>query len=214
MTLLFIGAPGTGKGTQADILKANYGFQTFSTGEMFRAAKAKSTADGLKAAEYMDKGEWVPDELAYKMLGEHLTELNADKLILDGVVRTAAQIPMLDAALAKIGKQVDRVVSFDIQEDEAVARLSGRWICPLDKQTYHVMYNPPKVAGKCDVCGTALIQREDDKPDAVRHRFAEVRRTNEPILSEYERRGILIHVDAHPSIAEIAQDLKAKLELN
>ncbi len=213
MILLFIGPSGSGKDTQAQMLADKYGFKVTSTGNVFREVAISKKKEALEVKSYIDKGEWVPDKLVYSLLEEYLEKQGADKLILTGAVRTIAQVSLLDGMLERLGKSLDKVVYFALSSDEAVKRLSGRRVCPVDKSNYHIVFKPSKVEGKCDLCGADLVQREDDRPEAIRRRLEQFEKENDPILDEYSERGILEEIDAAPPIEDIFAVLERRLGL-
>jgi adenylate kinase len=197
MKLILLGAPGAGKGTQADILAKKLGIPTISTGNILRAAVKTGTPTGLKAKAFMDAGALVPDEVIIGIVTERLGEPDCKKgFILDGVPRT---IPQAEA-LEKAGVRFDAVVSIEISDSEIERRMSGRRTCAHCGATYHVAANPPIKEGVCDVCGGALTIRKDDLPETVRERLAVYHRETEPLKSFYEKRGVLKSVDNQPTI--------------
>ena len=197
MKLIMLGAPGAGKGTQAEILSKKLNIPTISTGNILRAAVKNGTPVGLKAKEYMDSGKLVPDEVIIGIIAERLEEADCKNgYILDGVPRTIAQAE----ALEKAGIQFDCVLSIEISDEEIVGRMSGRRACTQCGATYHVVSAPSKVEGKCDKCGADLVLRDDDKPETVKNRLAVYHRETEPLKGFYEARGILKSVDNQPTI--------------
>ena len=169
MKLILLGAPGAGKGTQADIIKKKLGIPTISTGNILRAAVKNGTPTGLRAKEYMDAGKLVPDDVIIGIISERLQEPDcADGYILDGVPRTIAQAEALEQA----GIRFDAVVAIEIPDERIVARMGGRRVCESCGASYHIVNIPPKKEGICDVCGGALKQRKDDDPETVKDRLA------------------------------------------
>jgi adenylate kinase len=170
--LILLGAPGTGKGTQANILADRFQWSHISTGDMLREAVANGTGLGKTAKTYMDQGALVPDDLVIEMLGERVKQPDASAgFVLDGFPRTLAQAVALDEMLAKDGKSIDVAFNIVVPDDELVRRLGGRWLCRNCGAIYQESSNPPVVAGKCDRCGGELYQRDDDKPETVRARL-------------------------------------------
>lgn len=213
MILLFIGPSGSGKDTQADILARDFGYKIISTGELLRTEMANKTELGVQAETYVNQGKWVPDAIVYEVLGNYLQKLDSKNIILTGVVRTPEQVELLDSSLQKIGTELNKVVYFELSPEESVKRLSGRWICPKDNQNYHTIYKPSKIEGVCDLCGTKLIQREDDKPVAILKRLEEFKKNNEKILEKYKLVNKLLKLDASLSIEEISNNLLKELNL-
>ena len=197
MKLILLGAPGAGKGTQADIISQRLNIPTISTGNMLRAAVKNGTPIGLKAKEYMDAGKLVPDEVIIGIVAERLAEADcANGYILDGVPRTIAQAEALEAA----GIHFDVVLSIEISDETIIDRMSGRRACTACGATYHVVSAPSKVEGKCDKCGTDLVLRDDDKPETVKNRLTVYHNETEPLKDFYAQRGNLKSVDNQPTI--------------
>lgn len=203
LRIVLFGAPGSGKGTQASLLKEKYGLAHISTGDILREAVANKTEVGLKAKGYMDRGELVPDDVVIAIAIEKLQSLGDQGFVFDGFPRTIAQAEAFDAALAGLGKPLDAVVNLKVDEDELVRRLSGRRVCPNCGEPYHVDSKPPKVDGVCDKCGSKLLHRADDQPEAIRNRLEVYRDQTEPVLGYYEKKGVLKNVEAAGGIDEI-----------
>ena len=201
MKLILLGAPGAGKGTQADVLSRKLNIPTISTGNMLRAAIANGSAVGLEAKSYMDNGQLVPDSVIIGIVKERLAESDcANGFILDGMPRT---IPQAEA-LRDNGIGFDAVVSLEISDDEIVSRMSGRRVCPKCGATFHVVSNPPKTEGVCDVCGEALIIRPDDAPETVQSRLDVYHAQTEPLKDFYARLGNLRSVENAGSIEAVS----------
>ncbi len=193
--LLLIGAPGAGKGTQAELLIATYGVPHIATGDMFRAAKKAGTPMGIIAASYMDKGELVPDDVTIALVEERLQQPDVARgWILDGFPRTPAQAEALDALLLRLGQHLDAVVKLTVPREELLRRLTGRRVCPNCGANYHMEFAPPKKTGVCDRCGHALIQREDDSERTVANRLDVYHRSTRPLIAFYEKKGVLHRV--------------------
>ena len=197
MKLILLGAPGAGKGTQAEILSKKLGIPTISTGNILRAAIKNGTPVGLKAKTYMDKGELVPDEVIIGIVKERVAEDDcAGGFILDGVPRTINQAEQLE----KEGINIDTALSIEIEDETIEKRMTGRRTCPMCGATFHVTANPPKTEGICDVCGAELIIRKDDEPETVKNRLRVYHAETEPLKGFYEERGKLRSVDNQPTI--------------
>jgi len=208
MKLILLGAPGAGKGTQAEILKNKLQIPTISTGNILRAAVKNETPTGLKAKEYMDAGRLVPDEVIIGIINERLQEADcANGYILDGVPRTIAQAEAMEQA----GIRFDAVVALEVSDDKIVARMSGRRVCEKCGASYHVVNVPPKQEGVCDLCGGALVQRKDDNPETVMDRLAVYHKETEPLKDFYEARGVLKTVDDQPTLDGTTQAILAVL---
>ena len=202
MKLILLGAPGAGKGTQADIIKKQLGIPTISTGNILRAAVKNGTPTGLKAKEYMDAGKLVPDEVIIGIINERLQEPDcANGYILDGVPRTIAQAEAMEQA----GSRFDAVVPLEVPAGKSIERSGGRRVGDNCGASYHIVNIPPKKEGVCDVCGGALKQRKDDDPETVRDRLAVYHKETEPLKGFYEARGILKTVDDYPTVEETTQ---------
>lgn len=191
MKMILLGAPGAGKGTQAERLCKVLNIPTISTGNILRAAVANGTPVGLKAKEYMDAGKLVPDEVIIGIIQERLAEADcANGYILDGVPRTIAQAEALD----KAGIHFDVVLSLEIADSVIEARMTGRRTCHGCGATYHIVAAPPKTEGVCDKCGGALEQRKDDQPETVKHRLEVYHQETEPLKDYYQAKGLLQNV--------------------
>ncbi|MEZ0322766.1 MAG: adenylate kinase [Hydrogenothermaceae bacterium] len=200
-TVIFLGPPGAGKGTQAQLLQERLGFIQISTGDLLREAVKNQTPLGVKAKSYMDEGKLVPDDLIIDLIKEKLSQIGDRNVILDGFPRTVTQAKALSDLLSKIGRKIDGVILFDIKEDEVVKRLSGRRVCPSCGAIYHIIYNPPKEDEICDRCGTKLIQREDDKEEVIRKRFKVYIDQTAPLIDYYK--DYLVKIDATADKEEV-----------
>ena len=202
MRLILLGAPGAGKGTQADVLSAKLGIPTISTGNILRAAVKAGTPIGKQAESYMKAGALVPDEVIIGIMRERLAEDDCKNgYILDGMPRT---IPQAEA-LVEGGVEIDWALSIEIADETIVERMSGRRTCPDCGASYHIVNSPSKVEGVCDKCGAALVIRADDKPETVKARLATYHQETEPLKDFYAKLGKLKTVDNQPSIAETSE---------
>jgi len=213
MRLILLGPPGAGKGTQAQRLVAQHGLLPLSTGDMLRAAVAAQTPVGLRAKAIMDAGELVSDEIVSALIDDELAAMGeAVGAIFDGYPRTAAQAGQLDAILASNGRKLDHVIELEVDEDELVRRIVGRYSCASCGAGYHDEFHQPKVAGACDKCGgTEFKRRKDDNEETVRTRMAEYRAKTAPILPLYEARGIVARVDGMAPIDAVTTSVEAIL---
>ena len=213
MNIILLGPPGAGKGTQAARLVEQHGMRQLSTGDMLRAAVAAQTPVGLKAKAIMDAGELVSDEIVSALIDDELTAMGAAVgAIFDGYPRTAAQAEQLDAILARHGRKLDHVIELEVDEDELVHRIVGRYSCASCGAGYHDEFHRPKVAGVCDKCGaTEFKRRKDDNEETVRTRMAEYRAKTAPILPLYEARGIVTRVEGMAPIDAVTASVEAVL---
>ncbi len=202
--LVLLGAPGAGKGTQAHLLARHLGLPHVATGDLFRAALRDGTPLGLEAREYMDRGALVPDEVTVAMLLERIAQPDASRgVILDGFPRTRAQAEALDRSLAERGAAVESALLVDVPAEELLARLSGRWLCEAAGHPYHETAHPPRVAGTCDVDGSRLIQRDDDRPEVVRARLEKQLGALGDVIEHYRKAGLLSAVDGRQPIPAV-----------
>ncbi|MBT3943304.1 MAG: adenylate kinase [Chloroflexi bacterium] len=209
MLIVFLGAPGAGKGTQAKTLAAEKNLTHLATGDLLRAEVAAGSELGLAAKAFMDRGDLVPDDVMIGMIQGRLESPRSDGILLDGFPRTVAQAQALDDALSAADTSVDRSIYFEVSEDELVRRLAGRSTCPDCQRAYHDTFNPPQNADKCDDCDEGLIRREDDKPEAVRNRLKVYETQTTPVLDHYRNAGKLVQVDGEQSIDAVQSDLAA-----
>jgi adenylate kinase len=212
MYIVLLGPPGAGKGTQASLISEKMGLVHVSSGDIFRENLKNDTPLGLEAKGYMERGELVPDDLTIAMVKDRLGKPDCEKgALLDGFPRTPAQAAALAATLKEWDKAVDLVPYISVPEQELIERLSGRWTSQ-NGRVYHVKYNPPKVAGRCDVDGSPLFQREDDKPETVKNRINVYLQQTTPLIDYYKEQGLLVEVDGTKSIEEVGKDLLAAIE--
>ncbi len=209
MKLILLGAPGAGKGTQAEVLCQKLGIPTISTGNILRAAIQEGTPVGLQAKSFMDAGKLVPDEVIIQIVAQRIAQSDcAEGFILDGVPRTIAQAEALDAA----GVRFDRVLSLEITDQEIEERMSGRRVCSKCGASFHIHARPTKVEGVCDNCGGPVVQRDDDKPETVRHRLEVYHQQTEPLKDYYQAKGLLTLVDNRPTIEATTQAIMEALQ--
>jgi adenylate kinase len=210
--LVLLGAPGAGKGTQAPIVSDRLGLLHLATGDMFRAALKAGRPLGLKAKNFMDRGELVPDDLTVQMLLDRLSERDARAgVLLDGFPRTVQQARSLDAALAARGARVDGAPYIEVPESELFSRLAGRWVCRANGHPYHETLNPSREPGICDEDGSPLYQRPDDQPDVVRARLAKQLPPFHEVVDYYRRSGVLEPVDGSQPIEDVTRQLLDRL---
>ncbi len=205
MYIIFLGAPGAGKGTQAANVAGELELVHIATGDLFRQALEKGTELGIKAKSYMERGELVPNQVTIDMVLERLSTLDGKKgVILDGFPRNLEQAEALDKALAQQGKNVDKVIYIKVSEEELMKRLGGRWICRQCQTPYHVTNSPPRVWGKCDKCGGELYQRPDDREESVKKRLKVYFAETAPLIDYYTGADKLVEVDGEGDVAEVA----------
>jgi len=213
MNLVLMGLPGVGKGTQAEKIVEKYGIPHISTGDMFRAAIKEGTPLGLKAKEYMDSGNLVPDEVTIGIVRERLGKDDCEKgFLLDGFPRTVAQADALETILSDLGKKLNYVINISVEEDQLMQRLTGRRVCRNCGATYHAVFNPPNEEGVCDKCGGELYQRDDDKEETVRTRLEVNKQQQQPLLTFYEGKGYLKTIDGNRDINEVFEDVDQLLK--
>lgn len=213
MYIIMLGAPGAGKGTQADILSKEMNLPHIASGDLFRQALERKTKVGLLAKNYMDKGELVPDEVTIKMILERINQPDcASGCLFDGFPRTLHQAKVLDKAIKEQGKSIDKAIYIEVPNEELVKRLSGRWLCRTCQAPYHTTGSPPKTPGKCDKCGGELYQRSDDKEETVKERLNIFFVQIGPILDYYQKQNKLIRVNGNLGIQGVAREIISALK--
>ncbi len=211
MFIVLLGPPGAGKGTQAEIVSDRTGLLHIATGDLFREAVRKGSELGALAKSYMERGELVPDDVTIRMLVERINHPDAEKgVIFDGFPRNVVQAQALDDALFSHGHAIDRAILISVPDEELVARLSGRWVCP-NGHIYHALNSPPKRHGICDICGAELYQRDDDKAETVRRRV-ETQRPPADLVQYYARQGKLDEIDGKRRFEIVTRSLMQALQ--
>ena len=210
--IIFVGAPGAGKGTQASMVAQKLNMVHISSGDLFRQALEQGTELGKQVKAYMEKGALVPDEITIKMVMERLSAPdNENGVILDGFPRNLPQAEALDGAIGEQGKTIDKVIHIEVPEEELIKRLSGRWLCRQCQAVYNMVNSPPRMEGKCDKCGGELYQRPDDKPETVKKRLDVYFAETAPLIDYYRRRGTLMTVEGEGSVEEVTRRIVAAL---
>lgn len=211
--IVMLGPPGSGKGTQADIVCKEWSMRRISTGDILREAARGGTPLGLQARSIMEKGGLVPDEIIIRLVGEQLaSRTSAGGFVLDGFPRTVAQAEALDRMLGEFGLKLTAVVNISVPDQELVRRLSGRRVCERCGANFHVAFNAPRREGKCDFCGGRLYRRDDDSPDTVRRRLAVYREQTRPLVDRYAARGFLRTVDGAGPPERVFAQIRGVLE--
>jgi len=213
MDLILFGAPGAGKGTQGALLAARYDLQRLSTGDLLRDALGRGTRLGIEAKKFMDAGELVPDDVILGLVREVMETSDAAGFIFDGFPRTVAQADGLAALMERLDRSLDAVVVLDVDDETLVERLAGRLSCPSCQAVYNQFAEGSKVPGRCDACGAALVQREDDRPDTVRRRLAVYREQTAPVIRHYQGLPVPVQtVDGARPVEAVQTDLRTLLE--
>lgn len=208
MKIIMLGAPGAGKGTQAKKIAEKYQIPHVSTGDIFRTNIKEGTELGRKAKEYMDQGALVPDQLTIGMLMDRIQKEDCkDGYVLDGFPRTIPQAESLQKAITEMGQQIDFAINIDIPDENIINRMSGRRACISCGATYHIVYNPSKVPGICDVCGSELVLRDDDKPETVKKRLSVYHAQTRPLIDYYKEAGVLVNVDGTQALNKVFSDI-------
>ena len=212
MKIIMLGAPGAGKGTQAKMIADKYGVPHISTGDIFRANIKNGTELGMEAKKYMDQGLLVPDELTVRILLDRVAQDDCKNgYVLDGFPRTIPQAEVLDSELTKLGDHIDYAINVDVPDENIVKRMSGRRACLTCGATYHIEHVPPKKEGICDVCGSELVLRDDDKPETVKNRLNVYHEQTQPLIDFYTEKGVLQTVDGTVPMEEVFAAITAIL---
>lgn len=212
LNLVLLGPPGSGKGTQGERLQEELRLPYYATGDILRAAVREGTDLGLAAKDYMDRGDLVPDEVIVGMIGERIDSSEAaDGFILDGFPRTAPQAEALAEKLAELGRELTAVLLIDVDDEEVVRRLGGRRTCVENGHVFHIEFNEPQQAGVCDVDGSKLITRDDDKPEVIRHRLEQYHEKTAPLIEHYDSQSLLRQVDGSSSPDEVEDEIRRTL---
>ncbi len=212
MYIVFLGAPGAGKGTQAATVARELNLVHIASGDLFRQAAEQGTELGMQAKSYMEKGTLVPDEITIRMVLERMSAPDCEHgIILDGFPRNLQQAEALDKALAQQAKVIDKVAYIKVSEEELLRRLTGRWICRQCQVPYHAVNSPPKVWGRCDKCGGELYQRPDDNAQTVKKRLQVYFAETAPLIDYYTRAGKLLEVDGEGSVDEVGRRIVVAL---
>jgi adenylate kinase len=212
LNLILLGPPGAGKGTQAERLTDDFNLPYIATGNMLRAAVEDGTELGRQAKTFMDAGELVPDEVITGVILEAVEGDDArDGFLLDGFPRTVAQADALEEGLARVDRRLTAALLIEVPDEEVIRRLSGRRVSVKTGRTYHVEFDPPKHEGRCDVDGSRLVQREDDKPETVRNRLAVYHQSTKPLVEYYDERGLLRRFDGTRPPTEVHDHIRATI---
>ena len=212
MKIIMLGAPGAGKGTQAKMIADKYGVPHISTGDIFRANIKNGTELGMEAKKYMDQGLLVPDELTVRILLDRVAQDDCKNgYVLDGFPRTIPQAEVLDSELTKLGDHIDYAINVDVPDENIVKRMSGRRACLTCGATYHIEHVPPKKEGICDVCGSELVLRDDDKPETVKNRLNVYHEQTQPLIDFYTEKGVLKTEDGTVPMEEVFAAITAIL---
>ncbi len=212
MILLFIGPSGSGKDTQAEFLVKENAFERISTGDLIRDISEGDHPAQKVIRQSMNEG-FLADNFVFGLLQVYLSHNEKENIILSGAVRRESQVELLDSTLLNVKRSLDKVVYFELSDEEAIKRMSGRLYCPKDGSNYHLIFNPPKQVDTCDICGGPLKRREDDNPDAIKARLYDFHKDNDKIIEMYEKRGILLKIDASKSIEEVHHEVVTSLNL-
>ena len=212
LNLVLLGPPGSGKGTQGERLESDLELPYYATGNILREAVREQTDLGREAKAYMDRGDLVPDEVIIGVIAERVeSEEAADGFILDGFPRTVGQAEALGDEMESLGRTVTAAVLIDVSDEEVIRRLGGRRTCAKNGHIFHVEFDPPKNEDVCDICGSRLVVRDDDKPDVIRNRLDQYHDKTKPLVSYYEERGLLKRVDGSLKPEEVGNRIRALL---
>ncbi|MGL6175300.1 MAG: adenylate kinase [Cellulosilyticaceae bacterium] len=215
MRLILLGAPGAGKGTQAEMLMKLYSIPTISTGNIFREHISKNTPLGQEAKRYMDQGQLVPDELVIALVKDRLKQDDCQNgMILDGFPRTIPQAEALDVMLSELEMPIDNVVDVEVPDEVIIERMAGRTVCPSCGASYHNLYKVERVAGSCDECSTTLVQREDDKVETVKKRLEVYHAQTQPLIDFYGKQGKVLEIDGVGTVEDVSARVKKALGVN
>lgn len=213
MKIVMLGAPGAGKGTQAEMLAKKYDIPHVSTGDIFRMNIKNGTELGMEAKKYMDQGLLVPDELTVRILLDRVAKDDCKKgYVLDGFPRNIPQANVLEEALTKLGDKIDYAINVDVPDENIIRRMSGRRACLSCGATYHIEHVPPKQEGVCDKCGQELVLRDDDKPETVTNRLQVYKDQTQPLIDFYAEKGVLHNVDGTKDMNEVFAAIAAILD--
>jgi adenylate kinase len=212
LNLVLLGPPGSGKGTQGERLQEDLRLPYYATGDILRTAVRDETELGRTAQEYMDRGDLVPDEVIVGVIAERIDSSEAlDGFILDGFPRTTPQAEALDAKLAELGRAVTAVLLIDVSDDEVVRRLGGRRTCTANGHVFHAEFNPPEQEGVCDIDGSELVVRDDDKPEVIRKRLETYHEKTEPLVDYYDHRSLLRRIRGEEAPDAVAEEIRRTL---
>ena len=212
LNLVLLGPPGSGKGTQGERLQEDFRLPYYATGDILRAAVRDETELGKTAKQYMDRGDLVPDEVIIGVIADRIESSEAaDGFILDGFPRTTPQAEALDRELEELGRELTAALLIDVPEEEVIRRLGGRRTCEKAGHVFHLDFNPPQSEGVCDIDGSRLLIRDDDKPEVIRHRLHQYREKTEPLVSYYDGKGLLRRIAGTASPDEVGDQIRALL---
>jgi adenylate kinase len=210
LNLILLGPPGSGKGTQGERLQEDLELPYYATGDILRAAVKEGTDVGQTAREYMERGDLVPDEVIIGVIAERLGDAPAGHgFILDGFPRTVPQAEALDAELEKLGRQLEAVILIDVSDEDIIRRITGRRVCADGGHIYHVEFSPPETEGVCDIDGSKLVVRDDDRPEVVRNRLDQYHEKTAPLVSYYEKQALLNRVDGSADPDQVAESIRS-----